>query len=530
MKKLFTLLAAASMALSIAAKDYTDQLTVTVNGVSSVQTATISVDDNSNGTYNFNLKNFILEAGGQKMPVGNITINNVKGSTDNGKTTLKVNQNVKITAGDIPGVDSWMGTLLPAVPVNMVGELQNGKLYAVINIDMATLRQTISCVFGNGGYQIPNSDFEEYRNEYVAKMDMTTGLPDTLAVNEPLYWHSFASAGGEYAAAANSLSAPHTDTALVVRPGSTGKKSLRLTSSLVFGYIVANGTITTGRMNAGDGFDPASTKNNAYMCADSTATDSHGDRFYTEMNGKPDSIAVWLAFKQGTPNAEHPYATISAAITDGTYYQDPQDTIYNNKMAVAQDRQIATTYTDGAPVWKRIVVPFNYYDNGVNGKAILVTISTNADAAQGSLDTLYVDDLELIYNSKLADLKYKGNSVEGFNADSLNYTVQTTGEVNANDIVALSDGNGATVETVIEKTDNGCKATITVTSNDLKHSTVYTINFVGGTVSGINSVANNHNDSREVYTIDGIRVRGNNAGRGVYIIKENGKTSKAVIK
>ena len=46
MKKIFTLLMAATLSIGSYAKDYTDTLAVTVNGSTTTQTATISVDKN----------------------------------------------------------------------------------------------------------------------------------------------------------------------------------------------------------------------------------------------------------------------------------------------------------------------------------------------------------------------------------------------------------------------------------------------------------------------------------------------------
>ena len=165
--------------------------------------------------------------------------------------------------------------------------------------------------------------------------------------------------------------------------------------------------MTTGRMNAGAmiATDPA---NHAYLDMSKTDLDGNGDPFYTTMYSVPDSIAVWVKFKQGTPNAEHPYATISAVITDGTRYQDPEDKEYTNVVAKAKNNTIATTNGE----WVRVTAPFVYTDNAVEPKAVLVTISTNADAGQGSNnDEVLVDDIAFIYNAKVTGLKIKGQDV-----------------------------------------------------------------------------------------------------------------------
>jgi hypothetical protein len=123
--------------------------------------------------------------------------------------------------------------------------------------------------------------------------------------------------------------------------GRNGSSCARLLATSIFG-IVANGTMTTGRMNAGSmvASDPA---NHAYIDMSQTDLDGNGDPFYVALNSRPDSLVLWVQFHQGTANSDHPYATVSAAITDGTRYQDPEDQAYDNVVARAADNKIAVT-------------------------------------------------------------------------------------------------------------------------------------------------------------------------------------------
>ena len=61
MKKILTFMWLAATALQGMAADYTDRLTVDVNGNVAEQQATISVDQTANGDYTLTLKNFKLE-------------------------------------------------------------------------------------------------------------------------------------------------------------------------------------------------------------------------------------------------------------------------------------------------------------------------------------------------------------------------------------------------------------------------------------------------------------------------------------
>ena len=119
MKKILTFMWLAATALQGMAADYTDRLTVDVNGNVAEQQATISVDQTANGDYTLTLKNFKFEMGGQTLNVGNIELKDVKGTTAGAVTTLRTSQTINITEGTEAGVPLWIGPSLGPVPVNM---------------------------------------------------------------------------------------------------------------------------------------------------------------------------------------------------------------------------------------------------------------------------------------------------------------------------------------------------------------------------------------------------------------------------
>ncbi len=479
MKKIFTLLAAAMAAVSSMAADYTDSLTVSVNGAASEQHATVSVTKGDDGMMTFSLKNFTLASDETEMPIGNIIIDSLAPVVTGTDTLLVCKRNITITDGDDASMGMWLGSMLGEVPINFVAKLANGRAYASISIYMETLQQNIDVTFGSG-YQIPNSGFENYHAYN--------------NIDEPLRWHSFATADGKFANFVKGTA--HTFKSTDVRPGSAGSTSLSVKATKVVG-VVANGTVTTGRMIAGS-MKAADAANHAELDMSKTDVDGNGNPYYVDMVGHPDSLAVWVKFSQGTAQEDHPYATVSAYITDGTYFQDPQDKAYTNIMAKAQNNEIATT--DGK--WKRIVIPFTYVDDNVNGKAILVTISTNADAGKGSNgDEILIDDLELIYNAELVNVALDGD--------------QVTTELK---------GKGAFSVVTYGTDDNDHKvATIDVYSDDLKTHSTHTFDM---TAAGINGVTAG-NAVRQVYNLGGQRVNNMKAGE-VYIVKQGGKTYKVL--
>ena len=491
-------MAATATVLMAQATDYTDKLLVLVNGEGSVQEATISVTEHE-GLYDLNLKNFILMNGESPMPVGNVELKDIQPQESNGAVFLCTNQNITITDGDDPNVPVWTGPLLGELPVEVAAVLRDGKLRAIIDLDLsAMLGQIINVNFGEElvvgtGWHIPNGDFEAWH-------------PSTGGYFEPNAWHSFESATGALAA----LAGHHIEKS---DKGRNGTACARIFATSIFG-IVANGTMTTGRLNAGS-MAAADVANHSYMDMSDTDTDGNGDPFYVPLSGRPDSLVFWVQFRQGTANADHPYATISAVITDGTHYQDPEDVAYTNVVARAKNSTIAVT----GDTWQRISIPFEYTDNSVEPKAILVTISTNADPGQGSGDDeVLVDDLTLVYNNLLKSL-----NVEGFTPDQFNYTAD---EMALSDIVAEGNGQNTYIVKSIMSDDNGKRAVIRVYSGDLGSCNIYTIQFNAGT--GI-TLPTRQQSPEGYYSLDGRRVSSPQPGT-VYIVRQSdGRMVKVVL-
>ena len=256
--------------------------------------------------------------------------------------------------------------------------------------------------------------------------------------------------------------------------------------------------MTTGRMVA-DAFSASDPGNHAEIDPSSTERDTNGDPFYATIAGKPDSLAVWVKFIQGRANASHPYATVSAAITDGTKYQDPEDKTYNNIMAKAKNNKIETKGGN----WQRIVIPFEYVNRSIDGKTMLITISTNADPGQGSgSDKLYVDDMELIYNAGIASSTISGSTI--------NVTPQ---------------GEGAFTRTVYGQKNGKNIATVTVFSDDLKKQT--TQEFELPTSNGISTVQEDAAGTEEIFTLSGQKVSNMQPGQ-TYIVKKGSKVTKVI--
>lgn len=525
MKKLFTLLFVAMTALTGMADTYNGPLHIDINGTTVDQTSDITIEKQADGNYTLKLMKFKFSLKGVPMNVGNIIITDVP-AVSNGQTLmLKVKKNIAIKGGS-------MDLMLKSVPIDMIGELRDGDFYTNIDIIMEKLNQKIKVTFGTAKYQLPNAGFETYHTATVTSPDDPN---EKSTSDEPDYWHSFMSASGNpglvYMAGYNPVTFKCDD----VRPGSTGKQSLKLKSFNAF-IAIANGTITTGRMNTGDFTASNTDANYAWSDMSNTDKDAHGDPFYATLYSLPDAMKVWLKFKQGTANAEHPYATATAIINDGTEFHEPapSKTVYTNVVGEARNAKIAETGDE----WKEFTIPFTYdafAQYGAKAKSVLVTLSTNADAGQGSDgDLLYVDDLSFVYNAGLKAITLTAENGEVFNVDGVNaetkeYTATVPFDVTANNLKAVSDGKGAYVSTTIA---DG-KATIEITSNDLATTNVYTLNIKKGNAQGITSGINGAQAAQAqaagIYTIGGMRVNAITKP-GLYIVKGADGSVKKVLK
>ncbi len=418
MKKLFFTMLAAVTALAALATNYSG--TLTVDGSSSQASVTVN---NSGSNYTLIINNV--------GEIGNIEIT-APGNTSNGLTSVVTNQD--IDAGN----------------ANLV--LAFNQYALAFNLDIVTDQgNTINVKFAQDGeltgYQIKNSNFENFKSN-----------------GEPLAWHGFKSATGTWAGLAPSTLSSSEDC-------HGGSLSAVMESGSLFGKV-GNGTMTTGRLNAGS-TTPESTSNCSKMDISNTNTDANGDPYYTVMHGRPDAFKFWVKF---VPKSSSSLASMSAIITDGTAYQDPEDKSYTNKLATAKNTSIPSNSS-----WTEFTVPFSYIDENITGQALLVTFSTNATPGGGtSGDKLYVDDIALVYNAAITGITVKGEALAGFSQETYEYNFELAdGETIAeSDINATFVSEHAYLVKKVIETRDGYKVLVAVISNDLNTVKVYTINYL----------------------------------------------------
>lgn len=317
-------------------------------------------------------------------------------------------------------------------------------------------------------YHLTNSDFENW--EGVSQ--------DGVSGEEPNQWNSFVTMQVKsflYKSARANKVEPSTD----IRPGSKGTKSAKIWSTSIAGLgIIANGNLTTGRIYGGSMTATDATGN--YNFSDPSSDSAFKHTF----TGKPDSIATWLKF---VPSDASQQARVSAIIHENSRYQDPEGKTYSNKVATAQ-RNFYPTSDKG---WQRISAPFTY-EGDKTPAYILVSYTTNATPGKGAgNDALYIDDAEMIYNSKANEVSFNGTTFSDFDKNTYIYY-----DIEADfpsSVSATVDGVSATYTTNIDAANR--RITVVVSGGDISVNTsnyhTYTFNFaipkVTVTVASANS-------------------------------------------
>ncbi|WP_455587705.1 hypothetical protein [Bacteroides sp.] len=154
---------------------------------------------------------------------------------------------------------------------------------------------------------------------------------------------------------------------------------------------------------------------------------------------------------------------------------------------VASAQQTVKELTD----WTRISVPLNYVSDEKPEKANVIISSADYfnRANIGNGNTLSADNVAFVYNSKLESITVDGTALVDFDKDT--YTYDVDGDLStATDIIAVSDGKGATIEI----TAVGKVVTITVKGNDIADNAenfhTYTLTFKAGGVGVEQNTAN----------------------------------------
>ena len=311
--------------------------------------------------------------------------------------------------------------------------------YSVLSQERAQVTLSIDANLEEGDI-IVTFDGAAVRNKNFALVN--GGFEGAWTNNEPEGWHSFYSATGLHA---NLIKGTEQfKQSAVVRPGTTGKNSALISTKMAAGTVPANGNCTNGRINAGSMKATEAAANYNFSDPDSVG-------YNTPFQGRPDSIVFWAKYQPAdkNPNNEVNKARVSAFITTNARYQDPEDADkYGDVKIAAAVKNYSATADLG---WQRISVPFVYYPNNLDKQPayILTTFTTNStpgggSSARGKMDSVYLDDVELIYNKTLNSFSIDANKLQ------FNQNVATVNEDYCDSCAAyIALGNGVSTQTFI---------------------------------------------------------------------------------
>lgn len=134
----------------VSSTDYSDNLVVVINGENTLpQETTINVSKMSDGSYTLSLNDFMLVAGEEMLPVGNIVLEGLTATEENETISFSTNQSILIQPGSTGSAGGWYGPMLGEVPIEMTAKVSGGKMKCEIDIDMTgSLGQVINVYFG----------------------------------------------------------------------------------------------------------------------------------------------------------------------------------------------------------------------------------------------------------------------------------------------------------------------------------------------------------------------------------------------
>lgn len=214
--------------------------------------------------------------------------------------------------------------------------------------------------------QLQNGDFENWENGGTAE-------------HEPVNWSSLKTAD------ALAGSAPQVLSQDVGRGGGFCPK---LEVKSVFG-IKANGIMTNGRVHAD--FDPE---------AGYVYTDPNDARWFTAFTDKPDSIVGW--YKYAPQNGDKGKIEIILHVNEAKL---PFNGTEGNMIARAKYE-----FTTAQTAWTRFAKAFSYVSTD-NPEYVLTTITSGDSTISETGSTLWIDDLNLVYNEEDSTSSVQNNEM-----------------------------------------------------------------------------------------------------------------------
>lgn len=311
-----------------------------------------------------------------------------------------------------------------------------------------------------GVYQIPNSDFEGNWN---------TNTRGKYTETTPENWNSFYTAQGSATTLAFMV-ANQIGTLSKSTDSHSGNGAALITATKNLLGSISNGNLTTGIVNMG-----SATANDPENYNFSDMSSNTG---CCQFAGLPDAVRFWVKFN--SQDASKGNASANMILHTDAGYMDP-----STKMGDENEKasRIAKAYQEINPdnTWKEYIVPFQYNDNDLylsytGQKYLLASFSTNKAPGIGTGgDALAIDDIQMLYYSELASLKY--NEVEYFKEEETHFNIPEY--YNEDNLSYSSNGRGAQITSSYD--EGTAVLTLTVEGNNISEDPTnvhtYTIQF-----------------------------------------------------
>lgn len=243
----------------------------------------------------------------------------------------------------------------------------------------------------------------------------------------------------------------------------------------------------------------------AYLEGLSTGSATAGTYGGIAWTARPDTMAVWI-IRESAGNEDMnliyyswtgtstntKYKNKNRGCTSVTQTDEESDICYStdgnecgapsgNAVQVAEGwLRTKATYNN----WTLIKVPIKYFNGSIPQKMNIILSASNypnkrANSGLFTSSKLYADDVNLIYSSKIYDIRFNGMSYSKFNKDKYEYTYELDGD-NLPTITCYRSErqlSGSEITISYGKKD-GAPTVITVRAEDGSSTTTYTIHFV----------------------------------------------------
>ncbi len=156
---------------------FTDNLQITINEITSEpQKATVDFSVSEDQTKcSFTLNDFMLVQEGEKMPVGNIIINDMPFNQQlDSLIEFSFQGNITISNGSDEDM-AWIGPMLGEIPLKLWAVVSPSYMYVTIDIDLQqTMGQIVNVTFGKGN---PLSSVNQIKDYSTTQTYNLMGMP-----------------------------------------------------------------------------------------------------------------------------------------------------------------------------------------------------------------------------------------------------------------------------------------------------------------------------------------------------------------